>query len=154
MESAKTKAKPDSLIDLLAKHDACSDGVAWIKQSGVKTPAEAWEKCQKPDWMLWALEQAEILDERLLRKFMCWCVRNTPLGDGRKTWGLLTDERSRKAVEVAEAFAEGKATQEELSAAESAAWSAARSAQADALRSFIGNPFKDKKTLAKIGGAA
>ena len=62
--------------------------------------------------------------ERDLRLFACWCVRSTPLRDGRVAWDLLTDERSRTAVEVAERFAVGKATKDELDAA----WAAARSA--------------------------
>jgi hypothetical protein len=63
-------------------------------------------------------------DEKL-RLFACWCVRNTPLADGRTTWDLLTDDRSRKAVEVAERFAVGKATKDELYAAWAAAAAAA-----------------------------
>jgi hypothetical protein len=51
---------------------------------------------------------------RELRRFACWCVRNTPLHDGRMVWDLLTDERSRAAVEVAERYADGLATDDEL----------------------------------------
>ena len=70
--------------------------------------------------------------ERELRLFACWCVRNTPLVDGRVVWDLLTDKRSRTAVEVAELYADGLATYNELAAAwdaaRDAAWSAAREA--------------------------
>jgi hypothetical protein len=60
----------------------------------------------------------------MARSFACWCVRETPLASGRKVWDLLVDERSRNAVVVAELFANGDATREELQAANSAACSA------------------------------
>ena len=68
------------------------------------------------------------LDDRTNRLFACWCVRNTPLPDGRVAWDLLTDERSRKVVEVAERYANGEVTQAELIAAGDAAWDAAGAA--------------------------
>ena len=73
-----------------------------------------------PEDRLWAATREGILDDKTLRLFACACVR--------EIWHLLTDERSRKAVEVAEAYAEGKATDEELAAAWDAAMAAARAA--------------------------
>ena len=63
--------------------------------------------------------------ERELRLFACWSIRNTPLADGRMVWDLLTDKRSQTAVEVAERYADGLATDDELAAAGDAAWAAA-----------------------------
>ena len=70
--------------------------------------------------------------ERELRLFACWSVRNTPLADGRTVWDLLADKRSQTAVEVAERYADGLATYDELAAARDAAWDAARGASWDA----------------------
>jgi hypothetical protein len=71
-----------------------------------------------------------------LRLWGCWCIRNTPIGGGKTVWDLLTDERSRKAVEVAERFARNEVTRKELAAAwaaaREAAWEAARAAWAAA----------------------
>ena len=69
---------------------------------------------------IWAATRKGILDDRTLRLFACKCVR--------EVWHLLTDKRSRKAVEVAELYAVGEATDEELAAAGAAAWAAAGAA--------------------------
>ena len=78
---------------------------------------------------------------RALRLYACWCVRETPIGDGRKVWDLLTDPRSRAAVETAERYARGKATSAERDAAWAAAWdaawAAARAAQYGQFASMI-----------------
>lgn len=89
--------------------DACAEARKWAKS--YPTLAEAWDACTNPEWMCWALNKLDYNDSVALRRFACWCVRNTPLPDGRKVWDLLTDERSRRAVEVAEAFADGRATE-------------------------------------------
>jgi hypothetical protein len=70
--------------------------------------------------VLWMADATEAL-----HRMSVWAVRNTPLPDGRKAWDLLTDERSRRAIEVKELWIDGKATDAELDAARSAAWSAA-----------------------------
>jgi hypothetical protein len=77
--------------------------------------------------VLWMADATEAL-----HRMSVWAVRNTPLPDGRKVWDLLTDERSRRAVEVKELWIDGKATDVELDAARDAA--GARDAARDAAR--------------------
>jgi hypothetical protein len=57
----------------------------------------------------------------------CRCVRETPVADGRKVWDLLTYDCSREAVEIAERYADGDATDEQLA---DAAWAARATARA------------------------
>ena len=71
---------------------------------------------------IWASTCKGILPDYVNRKFATQCCR--------QIWHLLTDERSRNAVEVAERFNEGEATQEELDAAWAAAWAATRATRA------------------------
>ena len=119
---------------LLRKHDACKDRYKVLRKAlkGRKdnkpiTLIEILDSNGLAD-AIWALravpdEQAAERD-RLARLFACWCVR--------QVWHLLTDERSRTAVEVAERYAVGEATQDELKAAYAAAYAAADAAYAAA----------------------
>jgi hypothetical protein len=119
-------------LDTEGRH-ACEDAQDWLRTLGESaTMAEAWAQCTWSDWMFWALDKSDALpDDRTLRKLACAFVRRTPLADGRTVWDLLTDERSRNAVKVAERYADGNATDAELAAARdaaTAAWYAAMAA--------------------------
>ena len=75
---------------------------------------------------LWCLRAVEGYDMEI-RLFAVWCARQVQ--------HLLTDKRSLDALDVAERYANGQATQDELNAAWDAAWaawSAARAAQSAA----------------------
>jgi hypothetical protein len=81
-----------------------------------------WEVATDPSPMLrWLRSRAS---DRKLRLFACACVRRVA--------HLLTDERSRHALDVAERFAEGWASEEDLRAAGDAADSAANDAMTTA----------------------
>jgi hypothetical protein len=106
-----------------------------------------WEPCYDPsryfseDWQgtaidilrddriphedrLWAVLRTEFVTERTMRLFAVWCARQVQ--------HLMTDPRSLNALDVAERFANGKATDEELTAARAYARAAARDAARDA----------------------
>lgn len=70
---------------------------------------------------------------RMLHEFACWCVRSTPLGDGRTVWDSLTDRRSQVAVETKERWLRGEATNAELTAAQTVASAASRRAAGQAV---------------------
>ena len=78
---------------------------------------------------LWVVLRTDLVSEKLMRLFAVWCARQVQ--------HLMKDDRSIKALDVAEAFANGLATKEELAAAWAAAWDAAwdaRTAAGDAAR--------------------
>lgn len=106
---------------------ACAEGRKFALRHA--TMAEVWDNCPKPDWLLWIADRLDQRpDDRTLRLFAVWCARSTPLSDGRVTGDLLTNPRSLAALEVAERYAHGVATPEELAAARAAAWNAAGNA--------------------------
>jgi len=107
--------------------NACQEGRIFSQK--YNTMAEVWDACLKVEWLLWILRAIDApANEKKKRLFAVWCARNTPMHDGRTTGALLTDSRSVAALEVAERFANGNATEAELAAA----WSAARTAAFDA----------------------
>jgi hypothetical protein len=99
------------------RYSACPAGREWALATGCKTMEELWKRKDiDPEWRIWIATRPGALSDRDARLFACWCVR--------RVWRLLTDERSKNAVRVAERFARGKATAVELAAARAAAWAA------------------------------
>jgi hypothetical protein len=102
----------------LIEMNACSEAIEWIED---RTLEQAWNECERGDWMLW-LAQKKGVDLRKLTLAKARCVKLVT--------HLMEDERSRNAVEVAERYGLGEATREELEAAYVAAYVAASAASA------------------------
>ena len=107
-----------SIIQFCEKHQACEDGRAWAIAE-CETMVDVWDKA-KPEWLLWVSTRPGVLTDKELRLFAVFCAR--------KVEHFSVDQRSRDAIAVAEQFANGEATQEELTAARDAACAAARDA--------------------------
>ncbi len=88
---------------------------------------------------LWCLRCNREWD-RDSRLFAVWCARQVQ--------HLMIDERSINALDVAERFANGNATQEELAAARDAAWAAARAAAWAAARHAAWDAARDAAWVA------
>lgn len=87
---------------LLTDMNACTEAVEWV---GDRDLQKAWKECERGDWMLWFAGRLGInLRTLTLAKARC----------AKLVIHLMEDERSRKAVEVAEKFGLGQATCEEL----------------------------------------
>lgn len=90
---------------LLTDMNACTEAIEWV---GDRDLQKAWEECERGDWMLWLAGRSGInLRTLTLAKARC----------AKLVIHLMEDERSRKAVEVAEKFGLGQATREELNEA-------------------------------------
>jgi len=110
-----------TINNLLKELNACSDAQEWAKN---KTWQEIYDTCHRGDWLNWLFKKTNPDDLQLLT-----LVKGHQVNTIRH---LLKDERSLKAVDTAIAFGEGKATREELDAADAAAAAADAAAAAAA----------------------
>jgi len=89
--------------DKLEEMNACPEAIDWV---GDKTLKQAWDQCERGDWMMWLAKR---------------CA-------ARLVEHLMTNERSLKALDVADEFSKGKATEHNLKEAAAAAYHAAYAA--------------------------
>ena len=137
MQPTTTALTAPKFAAALRKIKACPDAREWAKGKDYDT---AWSMCQNPHWLLFLLDAVAPLtainNERLVCAF------------AREVLHLTTDPRVLTCIETREAWAAGKATNEERAAAwaaaRAAAWAAARDAawakQCAIIRELIPQP--------------
>jgi len=97
--------------------------------------------------IIWLLCRNEFMSDKDMRLFAIWCAR--------ESFKLQTtvDQRSIDAVNCAERYANGKATDDELRAAKKAAWSAASSAAWSATESAVDSAARETAASAAWSAA-
>lgn len=109
--------------DKLRELDACDPAISWASQ--YPTAQQAWEACERPDWMIWLIDETGMIEKCVL-----W---RAAVRFARLVEHLMEDERSRHALHVREAWLDGHATDDEMAAARDAAaavWAAADATEA------------------------
>ena len=113
-------------LNAIRAHSPCANGWAELLRHLGKTQADDEPLALTTildsnglDDALWCLRACEGID-REARLYAVWCARQVQ--------HLMTDPRSLAALDVAERYAHGEATDADLAAAETEAWSAAGAA--------------------------
>ena len=104
----------NTLQTKLKELEACDEAIEWAKD--YDTLQQAWDNCQRGDWMIWLINEMEWSNEKDLRLMA--------VAFARQVQHLMNDQRSINALDVAERYANGEANIEELTAAWVAAWAA------------------------------
>ena len=100
-----------TFAEQLESIDACGDAVRWV---GNKTLEQAWQSCERADWMLWYC--AKVLPRPRTVLAACACARTA------LQYVSAGEMRPLRAIEAAEAWAHGDATIEDVKAASAAAY--------------------------------
>ena len=96
--------------DKLKKLNACIDAREWV--AAQRNYKEAWQNCERGDWMLWLAKRLKVDDRKLtLAKFKC----------ANQVRHLMKDQRSIAALDAAERYGNGEISRDELDAAAAAA---------------------------------
>ena len=100
--------------DLIIKYSGCEQAIKW---AGDKTIQEAWDTCERGDWMLWIYKKMYPNNIREITRAKAHCANTVR--------HLLTDERSLMAIDTALAFSNGEATIEQLQSAATSSYASA-----------------------------
>jgi hypothetical protein len=105
-------AWPVTVRTFFERHAGLGVVYRWAEENCTEMQ-DAWDKL-KPSWLIWVALQPGVLSDKELRLFAVHCARSIE--------HLFKDERTTKAIDVAELFANDSATENELTAAREGAW--------------------------------
>ena len=97
---------------LLTKLKACKPALDWV---GDKTIEQAWNECQRGDWLLWLAAKLDI-DRKILVYAASQCARTS------LQYVPIDEKRPLIAIETAERWTRGEATLDEVKIAADAAY--------------------------------
>ena len=137
------------VTEFIERFDPCSDAVVWLESNNFKDMNQAWNKCERDDWMMWTLREINYQDKNTLINLACdFAERVLPIFER----AYPNDTRPRNAIQVARDVVAGKKTRQDAAtyaatyAATHAAYAthatyAERKWQAKQIRKYIKNPF-------------
>ena len=95
----------ESYITELKGLKACQEAIAWLEEGKYKTLNDAWQVCERGDWMLWLVGtlSGELGSDKRKKLVLtaCQCARLA------LPYVTKDDTRPLKAIEMAEAWANG-----------------------------------------------
>ncbi len=103
-------------VDKFIGMDACREAVKWLKEQ--KSRSQAWQDCERGDWMLWLIGKTVKTGSPRHKKLVlaaCKCARLS------LEYVSKGEKRPMTAIKTAEAWAKGRAALEEVRAAAHAA---------------------------------
>jgi len=109
----KTKQE---LLTKIEELKACKDAVVWVTDLETDLASEAWDQCQRGDWLLWLAGELGA-DRKLLVSAACACARTSLL----YIKDPQASEVATKALVIAEKWTKGTATDEEMKVASASA---------------------------------
>jgi len=98
--------------DIIKKFNPCQSAIDWLED---RTVEEMVKDCHRGDWLIWLASKTKI-DLKTLTLARVKCVRTVQ--------HLMTDKRSLDALDIAEKFANGDASKDELTTATAVAYTA------------------------------
>ena len=87
----------------LKKMNVCKEAILYVQTQ--KSPAKAWNNCERGDWMLFIAQKLNVDDKKLtMAKAMI----------AKQAEHLMKDQRSKDILQACFDYANGKITREEL----------------------------------------